>query len=168
MEKRNRDPTFHSAVLLVKDVEKSKHFYNVVLGQKITVDFGKNVGFEGGLAIWEREYALDLIFQEKMQDIKVGANNAEIYFETGDLDSLYKQLSEEKIEIIHSIREQPWGQRVFRAYDLDNHILEFAESMESVVLRLEGQGFNLDEIARKSEMPMDFIKMVLQKQQICK
>jgi catechol 2,3-dioxygenase-like lactoylglutathione lyase family enzyme len=164
VEKQNRQPTFRSAVLLVKDVEKSKHFYNVVLGQKIIMDFGRNVGFEGGLAIWERAYALDLIFQEKMQDIKVGANNVEIYFESEDLDNLYRQLSEEKVEVIHSIREQPWGQRVFRAYDLDNHIIEFAESMENVVMRFDRQGFSLDEIAKKSKMPMDFIKMVLQTQ----
>ena len=163
MKKRNRNPTFRSAVLLVKDVEKSKRFYNVVLGQKIIMDFGRNVGFEGGLAIWDREYALDLIFQKKKQDVKSGANDVEIYFEVEDLDSLYEQLSREEIEIIHSIREQPWGQRVFRAYDLDKYIIEFAESMESVILRLGTQGFGLEEIAMKSEMPMDVIKLVLQK-----
>jgi len=163
VEEENKNPTFHSAVLLVKDAEKSKHFYNVVLGQKIIMDFGRNVGFKGGLAIWERDYALDLIFQKKLQDIEVGANNAEIYFESRDLDNLYKRLLQEKIEVIHSIREQPWGQRVFRVYDMDGHILEFAESMESVILRLGKQGFSFDEIANKSEMPLDFIKMVLKK-----
>ena len=48
-------------------------------------------------------------------------------------------------------------------YDLDNHIVEFAESMESVVLRLVRQGFSFDEIVKKSETPLDFIKMVLKK-----
>jgi catechol 2,3-dioxygenase-like lactoylglutathione lyase family enzyme len=161
----NKNPTFHSAVLLVKNIEKSKYFYNVVLGQKIIMDFGRNVGFEGGLAIWERDYALNLIFQDKTRDIEVGANNAEIYFESEDLDNLYKRLSEEKIKIIHPIREQPWGQRVFRLYDPDDHIIEFAESMESVVLRLNRQGLSLEEIAKKSMMPLPFIQMALQKQQ---
>ena len=91
-EKKN--PTYHSVVLLVKDIEKSKQFYNVVLGQKIVMDFGRNVGFEGGLAIWERDYALNLIFQEKDQEIKVGANNSEIYFETEHLDDLHKHLDD--------------------------------------------------------------------------
>jgi predicted enzyme related to lactoylglutathione lyase len=160
-EKSN--PVFRSAVLLVNDVEKSKYFYNVVLGQKITMDFGKNVGFEGGLAIWEQDYALDLIFKEKMRNIRVGANNAEIYFESEDLENLYKKLVDEKTQVIHPIQEQPWGQRVFRLYDPDNHIIEFAESMESVILRLDRQGCNPEEIARKSEMPIEFIKMVLKK-----
>lgn len=164
MEERNRNPTFHSVVLLVKDVKKSKHFYNSVLGQKVVMDFGKNVGFEGGLAIWERDYALNLIFQEKTRDIEVGTNNAEIYFESDALDDLFERLTEEEIEVIHSIREQPWGQRAFRVYDPDNHIIEFAESMARVVLRLDMKGLSLDEIAKKSLMPMEFIKMVLQKQ----
>ena len=163
MKEENKNPTFHSVVLLVKDVEKSKYFYNSVLGQKIVMDFGKNVGFKGGLAIWERDYALNLIFQKKIKDIEIGANNAEIYFEFDNLDDLYERLIDEEIKLIHSIREQPWGQRVFRIYDPDDHIIEFAESMANVVLRLDKKGFNLDEIAKKSLMPIEFIKMVLKK-----
>ena len=154
-------PIYRSVVLLVEDIEKSKEFYNKLLGQKIIVDFGRNVGFEGGLAIWEKKYALDLIFQEKSLNIKVGANNFEIYFESDDLDGLYTRLSKERIKIIHPIRQHPWGQRAFRVYDLDDHIIEFAESMESVVKRLDREGLSLEEISKKSMMPKDFIKMAL-------
>ena len=157
-------PTFHSVVLLVEDIERSKRFYGVVLGQKVVMDFGRNVGFEGGLAIWERDYALNLIFQGKAQGVKAGGNNVEVYFESGDVDALYERLKKEGIKVIHSIVEQPWGQRVFRVYDPDNHIVEFAESMASVVLRLDKSGLSLEEITKKSLMPMEFIKMVLQKQ----
>jgi len=128
------------------------------------MDFGRNVGYEGGLAIWERDYALNLIFQGKTEGVKVGGNNAEIYFESGDVDALYKRLTAKGVKVIHSIVEQPWGQRVFRVYDPDNHIIEFAESMTSVVLRLDKNGLSIEEIAKKSLMPMEFIKMALQKQ----
>jgi len=164
MGEKNLNPAFHSVVLLVEDIERSKRFYSVVLGQKVVMDFGRNVGYEGGLAIWERDYALNLIFQGKTEGVKVGGNNAEIYFESGDVDALYKRLTAEGVKVIHSIVEQPWGQRVFRVYDPDNHILEFAESMASVVLRLDKKGLGLEEIAKKSLMPIEFIKMVLQKQ----
>jgi catechol 2,3-dioxygenase-like lactoylglutathione lyase family enzyme len=160
----NLKPTFHSVVLLVEDIERSKRFYGAVLGQKVVMDFGRNVGFEGGLAIWERDYALNLIFQGKAQGVKAGGNNLEVYFESGDVEALYKRLTGEGVKVIHSIVEQPWGQRVFRVYDPDNHIVEFAESMASVVLRLDKNGLSLEEIAKKSLMPMEFIKMVLQKQ----
>jgi catechol 2,3-dioxygenase-like lactoylglutathione lyase family enzyme len=162
MKEQNESPIFHSAVLLVRDIEKAKRFYSAVLGQKIVFDFGRNVVFEGGLAIWDRDYALDLIFGEKNKS-QVGASSVEIYFETGALDELFDRLSEEKVEFIHSIREEPWGQRVFRVFDFDRNILEFAESMESVVLRLNGQGLGFDEIAKKSKMPLDFIERVLEK-----
>lgn len=159
-----KNPVYHSCVLLVKDIEKSKHFYNTILGQKIVMDFGRNVGFEGGLAIWESDYALNLIFQEKAKDTVVGANNSEVYFETKNLDNLYEWLVKENVKVIHSIIEHPWGQRAFRVRDPDNHILEFAESMESVVLRLNMQGLSLEEIAKKSMMPTEFIEMTLKKQ----
>jgi len=161
---KNLNPAFHSVVLLVEDIERSKRFYSVVLGQKVVMDFGRNVGYEGGLAIWERDYALNLIFQGKTEGVKVGGNNAEIYFESGDVDALYKRLTAKGVKVIHSIVEQPWGQRVFRVYDPDNHIIEFAESMTSVVLRLDKNGLSIEEIAKKSLMPMEFIKMALQKQ----
>jgi catechol 2,3-dioxygenase-like lactoylglutathione lyase family enzyme len=156
-----KHPVYHSCVLLVEDVEKSKHFYNVVLGQKIVMDFGENVSFEGGLAIWEKDYALNLIFKEKAKKINVGTNSFEIYFEIEDPDNLYELLMKEKVTVIHPVTEHPWGQRAFRARDPDGHIIEFGESMESAVRRLNMQGLSLEEIAKKSLMPMEFIKMAL-------
>ena len=160
MEELN--PVYRSCVLLVKDVEKSKQFYNNVLGQKIVMDFGRNVIFQGGLAIWEKDYALNLIFQEKKSEIKVGTNNAEIYFETECLDKLYRNLTG-NVRFIHSIIEHSWGQRAFRVYDPDDHIIEFAESMENVVLKLYNQNLGVEEIAKKSMMPLEFINQILGK-----
>ncbi|MCW3996987.1 MAG: VOC family protein [Candidatus Bathyarchaeota archaeon] len=127
-----KNPVYYSVVFLVNDIEKSKYFYTDVLGQKVVMDFGRNVGFEGGLSIWEKEYALNLIFQGKASDVKVDGNNFELYFESDDLDALFNRL-EGNINLIHSIIEHPWGQRAFRVYDPDDHIIEFAESMTSVV-----------------------------------
>jgi catechol 2,3-dioxygenase-like lactoylglutathione lyase family enzyme len=157
------DPVYHSCVILVEDIEKSKRFYKTVLGQKIVNDFGRNVVFEGGLSIWQRDYALNLIFQGKTEEITVGGNNFEIYFETETLDSLLDRLINEKVEVIHSVMEHSWGQRGFRVRDPDGHIVEFSESMESVVRRLNLQGLGLEEIANKSMMPMEFIEMALRK-----
>ncbi|MDG6221884.1 MAG: VOC family protein [Candidatus Bathyarchaeota archaeon] len=157
-------PVYRSCVLLVEDVEKSKHFYNVVLGQKIVMDFGENVGFEGGLAIWEKDYALNLIFRDEAKKICVGSNNSEIYFETEDLDNLYERLMKQKVTAIHPVTEHPWGQRAFRVRDPDGHIVEFGESMETVVRRLNMKGLSLEEIAKKSLMPVEFIKMAINKQ----
>ena len=156
-------PVYHSCVILVEDIKRSKHFYINLLGQKIVNDFGRNVVFEGGLSIWQRDYALNLIFQEKTAEIVAGGNNFELYFETNDLDKLYYRLVSEKVEVIHSVMEHSWGQRGFRVRDPDGHIVEFSESMESVIKRMNNQGSSLEQIANKSMMPIEFVKMVLKK-----
>lgn len=158
----NLPPKFQAAVFFVSNVEKSKYFYNTILGQKITVDFGANVGFEGGLSIWKKNYALKTIFKDKAAQIMVGANNVEIYFESSNLEELLENLVKHEIRVIHPIMEHPWGQRAFRIYDPDKHIIEFGEPMESVVLRLHNEGLDLNAIVGKSLMPLEFIKNVLQ------
>ena len=155
-------PKYQAAVFFVSDVEKSKHFYNVILGQKITVDFGANVGFEGGLSIWEKNYALKTIFKDKAANFAVGANNAEIYFEASNLEALFESLVKQQVNVIHSIMEHPWGQRAFRIRDPDNHIIEIAEAMADVVLRLHKEGLTVEGIAEKSMMPQEFIENILQ------
>ena len=42
-----------STALFVKDIETSKKFYIDLLGMSIDLDFGKNVIFKNGFAIWE-------------------------------------------------------------------------------------------------------------------
>ena len=159
-----KNPVYHSCVILVQDIEKSKQFYNIILSQKIVNDFGRNVVFEGGFSIWQRDYALNLIFQGKLDKIAVGGNNFEIYFETEDLENLYDQLVNEKVVVIHSVIEHSWGQRGFRVRDPDGYIVEFSESMENVVRRLKMNGLSLEEVAKKSMMPIEFIDMALKKQ----
>lgn len=156
-------PKYQAAVFFVSDIKKSKQFYNEVLEQKIVADFGANVGFEGGLSIWEKNYALYTIFREKAKEIEAGNNNAEIYFEYSNLEGLFEKLTKHAVKVIHPIMEHPWGQRAFRIYDPDNYIIEFAEPMPNVILRLHSNGLSINKIVEKSLMPVEFIKMVLQK-----
>ena len=155
------NPKYQAAVFFVQDIKKSKHFYSEVLGQKIVADFGRNIGFEGGLSLWEKAYALKVIFEEKAKQVAVGANNSEIYFECSDIEAFFDRLTKGQVRVIHPVMEHPWGQRAFRVYDPDNHILEFAEPMSEVVLRLHHEGLGVEAIAAKSMMPSEFIKNVL-------
>jgi catechol 2,3-dioxygenase-like lactoylglutathione lyase family enzyme len=154
-------PKFQAAVFFVKDVQVSKRFYSGVLGQKITMDFGANVTFEGGLSIWQTDYALNIIFKDKAKQVPVGANNAELYFECSGIDAFFEHIKQQ-VNVIHPVEEHPWGQRGFRIYDPDGHIVEFGEPMSETVLRLHQQGLSFDEVAAKSMMPPEFIKAVLQ------
>lgn len=40
---------------------------------------------------------------------------------------------------LHEIREYPWGQRDIRVYDPDNHIVEIAEDMNTIIKRFLNQ-----------------------------
>lgn len=160
----SRNKIFGSLIsaIFVQDVEKSKNFYANILGQKITMDFGLNVAFEGNLAIWEKNYALNTIFSENAKNVKVGSNNVEIYFESTNLEKLYQKLENEGIKLLHPIAEAPWGKRSFRVYDPDNHIIEIGEPMSTVVIRLHQNGMSPEEITKKSMMPIEIVNKILE------
>jgi predicted enzyme related to lactoylglutathione lyase len=154
-------PTYNSSVFFVSNVERSKQFYTQVVGQTIEMDFGRCVGFVGGFAIWDRSYAYTMMKLEKTAQQTEPQHTAEIYFEIHDLDALYKKIQHEHANFLHSIIEQPWGQRCFRIYDPDYHILEFAEPMSVVIKRYATQGLSTDEIIKKTLMPREIVHNIL-------
>jgi hypothetical protein len=77
------------------------------------------------------------------------------------LDEAFTRVVESGVEMIHPLRVQPWGQRVFRFYDFDRHIIELGEPMPAVIMRFRDQGQSLEEIAQKTFMPLDIIRQIL-------
>jgi hypothetical protein len=63
---------------------------------------------------------------------------------------------------IHPIREQPWGKRMMRLYDPDDHIVEIGEPMEAVVWRFYQQGLSIELISKRSSMPPEFVERVIE------
>jgi hypothetical protein len=85
-----------------------------------------------------------------------------LYFETDELEPIYRRLKEAKVAFIHGIYEQPWGQRVMHLYDPDGHIVEIGEGLDAVVWRFYEQGLPVDLIVEKSTLPREFIERVIQ------
>ena len=154
---------FKNTVLLVEDVEKSKSFYVERLGQEISEDLGRYISFKGGLCIWDAEFANKLIFNQDFERINPVRKQVELYFECKDVTSVYQQMKEQRSEFIHELKEQPWGQRVFRFYDPDRYIIEVAETMADVVVRLDQQGMSLKEIAEKTTFTQEKVTEILKK-----
>jgi catechol 2,3-dioxygenase-like lactoylglutathione lyase family enzyme len=159
----NDNPKYNGAVFFVDNVEKSKKFYTDILGQKIEMDFGRYVGFIGGYAIWDATYASNIMGLVNSIEQPLGKGNVEIYFEINDLDSLFDKIKKENIDFVHEIKEQPWGQRCFRIYDPDKHIIEFGEPMPVVIKRFSIQGLSIEEIVKKTLIPLDIVNQVLGK-----
>ena len=148
-------------LIAVADIQKSRQFYEEVLGQEVEMDHGANVAFKGGFAIHDAAHYQGLLRETDPIDIRVKKNFLELYFESEDLDGVQDRLDSINTKFLHRIREQPWGQRVMRFYDPDGYIIEVGEPLELVVKRFASQGFSREEIVERSSVPLEFVDMVL-------
>ncbi|MEM1483625.1 VOC family protein [Oscillospiraceae bacterium PP1C4] len=145
-------------LLAVSDMAKAKQFYETVLEQKVLLDLGVHVSFDGGVSLQEKYSELvgvDLPLHPQ-------ANNFELYFEVEDIEHWNTKLRAiDGIEFIHDAKEYPWGQRSMRFYDFDKHIVEIGESMVSVVKKFLEQGLSVEEAAERTMFPVEFVKQCL-------
>lgn len=147
---------FSGPLIAVNDVEISKKFYQEVLHQKIVLDFGINVTFDGHFSI-QADFGELVGFDRK--EILQGSKSFELYFEEDDLDSFLKHLKGfPDLKYVHDLKEYPWGQRVIRFYDPDRHMIEVGESMEVVVKRFLKQGLSVEETVERTMFPVEFVK----------
>jgi catechol 2,3-dioxygenase-like lactoylglutathione lyase family enzyme len=151
----NSKPKFVCPLLVVADMQRARNFYETVLEQKVIMDFGENITFEGNFALHLQSHFAQLI---DGKEIAFGVNNFEIYFEFDDMESLNERLVDYGVELAHPMREQPWRQRVVRFYDPDRHIIEVGESMEHLCYRLHNEGKTIAEIEKITMMPNEFVK----------
>ncbi|WP_067049095.1 VOC family protein [Methanofollis ethanolicus] len=155
------DITFRSMVLFVRDMEISKAFYTDVLGQKVELDLGVNVGFVGGLALWDRAYVNDLLYAGKMPPGEAAAPPMEVYFETAEVEALAGRVAEAGVRLLHPLKEQPWAQRAIRFFDPDGHLVEAAEPMPAVVARLAAEGLSDAAISERTTLPRQVVAAML-------
>jgi len=150
------------AMIVVKDMQKSREFYEGFLNQEATMDLGANVSYEG-FALQTLE-SWTLFINKKESDISLNkTNNSELYFELHNYDGFLKKLESNKnIEILHENAEAPWGQRSVRLYDPDNHVVEVGEIIDNVVKRQLDEGMSVKEIVKKTGLPEDYIQFILQ------
>lgn len=151
-----------SFVLLVEDVTASRQFYTSLLDQEVVLDLDNvNVGFAGGLTLWERRHAREVIHRGE-QEYRDGHQNVELYFETDDVDAVGARLRDGGVPFVHDVTTQPWQQRVLRVLDPDGFVVEVAEAMDDVLRRLHGDGLTIEEVARRTFMPEDAVRRVLE------
>jgi catechol 2,3-dioxygenase-like lactoylglutathione lyase family enzyme len=153
-----------STALFVKDIETSKKFYIDLLGMSKDLDFGKNVIFKNGFAIWEiqknhiipKSLGLDSISDPKI-------NRFELYFETENLSDILKTLKNKNVKFLHQIHDEPWGQQTIRFFDPDNHLIEIGESMRQFVSRFYNQGLTIEQVSKRTSVPVEDVKRLINK-----
>jgi catechol 2,3-dioxygenase-like lactoylglutathione lyase family enzyme len=149
-------------VLFVKDAGVSTKFYTEILGFTVIMDNGgANMTFKEGFTVWQ-------IWEGNMiaQTIGIGniTNNKngsrfELYFETDDLDQVFRTLKNNDVQFLHEINTEIWGQRTIRFYDPDSHLIEVGEEMSIFLKRIyKEEGYDLEATAKRTFMPLDALK----------
>jgi predicted enzyme related to lactoylglutathione lyase len=118
---------FINPLPFVADISRSKVFYQTLLQLEIIQDHETFVQFENGFAIHDGAALFQTVFGRSQKAAgPYGRNNLVLYFETEDIVSAFRRV-EGNAELIHPIAQQSWGQRVFRLWDPDRHIVEIGE-----------------------------------------
>ncbi len=149
---------FQSSVIFVKDIEKSKDFYCRLLRQEIRTDFGKNIIFKSGFALWQPDkdhlISLDL-------DPATRSQGFELYFEDENIEKIHDELISAKVSFFHGIREENWGQRTLRFFDPDGHLIEIGEPLNVFILNMKNRGLDAREISSKTGMDVSSVNRIL-------
>ena len=146
------------ALLVVKDMDVSRRFYQEVLFRTPLLDLQAYIVFEGFFLLTESQWAE---FLDKPAPPFQYANNVcQLAFEDDDIDAFMEHLRKfPEIKVLNPLKEYVWGQRSIRFYDPDEHIIEVGESMKVVVKRFLASGMTIEETMEKSMFPREFVEM---------
>ncbi|MCL2753610.1 MAG: glyoxalase/bleomycin resistance/dioxygenase family protein [Defluviitaleaceae bacterium] len=156
---------FKGLLLTVKDVQKSKKFYEDVLEQELLTEYGGWAEFANGISLAPKNEYIEYVNKEIAQmggSPIISAdrpNNFQVYFEVENLQHYVDKIKRaDGITIIHDIVRAPHGQDTFRFYDFDNHIVEVSENLQDVFDRLVSEGKSLEDIAKLWEEDIENVK----------
>ena len=151
---------FKYPLVAVTDMTKSIEFYEEVIGDRIAMDFGENVAFEGGFALQEMGKWKQMLHTG---NVRRKSNDAELCFEEDDFDAFVEYLKQfPEIQYVHPVEERSCGQRVIRIYDPDFHLVEIRENMEVVIRRLLLSGMSVEAVSEKSHYPVEYVMRLAQ------
>ena len=132
MDKKENDTTIKPAhtIIFVKDIKVSRDFYSSVLGLSIIEDFGVMVLFENNFAIHQYDAIHKTIFKKDLNNNQLCSGNFLVYMVSRDIEKSYQDIKIKGVKFIHGIEKQAWGERVFRFYDPDGHMIEIGEDLK--------------------------------------
>ena len=111
-----------SFLIVVKDIEKAREFYQDLFGLKLITDNDGNMILSDGLVLQEEKYWTEFLKKE----IIPRNNSSELYFEESDIQGFIKKLESyyPEVEYVNRLMTHSWGQKVIRFYDPDGNLIE--------------------------------------------
>lgn len=144
-------------MLVSKDIALAKKFYTDVVGATVALDLPTHVVFvEGFSLVLERNW---LDFAElELENIVYSHHAGQLGFEVDDISAFVSKLEKlPSVQIMHQIKEHPWGRWAIRLYDPDGHVVEVGESMQVVVKRFLANGLSVKDVSLKTEFPEEYV-----------
>ena len=114
-------------LIVVKDIEKSRKFYQDLFGIDMVLDNDGNMILTEGLVLQD-----EIIWKSFLdRDIVSKSNSCELYFEEQDIEAFVEKLERlyPSIEYVNRLMTHSWGQRVIHFYDLDGNLIEVGTPM---------------------------------------
>ena len=111
-----------NVLIVVKDIEKAKQFYQDLFGLETVLDNEGNMILTEGLVLQDERIWKNFL----KRDIIPRNNSCEIYFEERDIESFVQKLERlyPSIQYVNKLMTHSWGQKVIRFYDLDGNLIE--------------------------------------------
>ena len=111
-----------NVLIVVKDIEKSRQFYNDLFGLDLVLDNDGNMILTEGLVLQD-----EIIWKELLgKEILPESNSCELYFEEQNIEAFAEKLERlyPSIRYVNKLVVHSWGQKVVRFYDLDGNLIE--------------------------------------------
>ena len=109
-------------LIVVKNIEKSRHFYHDLFGLELILDNDGNMILTEGLVLQDEK-----IWREFLgRDVIPENNSCELYFEESDLEGFVEKLERlyPDVRYVNRLMVHSWGQKVVRFYDPDGNLIE--------------------------------------------
>ena len=116
-----------SVLIVTRDIERSRQFYQDVFGLDMMVDNDGNMVLTEGLVLQDEKYWKHFLGREIIPQ-----NNAsELYFEEADIEGFVRRLERvyPQVQYVNRLMTHSWGQRVVRFYDPDGNLIEVGTPM---------------------------------------
>lgn len=114
-------------LIVVKDIERSRRFYQELFGLELLVDNGGNMILSDGLVLQEEGYWKRFLNAEVVSK----SNSCELYFEEAEIEAFVEKLERvcPDVQYVNRLMTHSWGQRVIRFYDPDGNLIEVGTPM---------------------------------------
>ena len=116
-----------NVLIVVKDIERSRQFYQELFGLNLILDNNGNMILTEGLVLQDESIWKQFLGKEIVPE----SNSCELYFEEADLEAFAERLERiyPDVKYVNRLMTHSWGQRVVRFYDPDGNLIEVGTPM---------------------------------------